>query len=68
MAAAQQMPMVEELASPVILTAVRFGQWKYVLQEKAPPPGFAYSNVIWHYALGGLCFFVVIFAFGWTVT
>jgi len=50
--AAHGFPMAEELASPVILTEVRFAEWKDVLKTKAPPPDLAYSTVIWHYGRG----------------
>ena len=50
--AAHEFPMAEGLASPMILTEVRFAEWKSALREKAPPPDLAYSNVIWHYGRG----------------
>jgi tetratricopeptide (TPR) repeat protein len=47
-----QVPEAEAMTSPMILTEVRFAEWKAILEEGPPPPDLAYSNAIWHYGRG----------------
>jgi tetratricopeptide (TPR) repeat protein len=48
----RQVPELEFLLSPSLLTMVRFGHWDNVLRQTAPPADLAYSLALWHYARG----------------
>jgi tetratricopeptide (TPR) repeat protein len=39
------------LVAPLVVLA-RFGQWKTILREPAPPDDLPYARAIWHYARG----------------
>lgn len=43
--------MQQYLAAP-LLTQVRFGQWKDILAQSAPPADLPYPRAIWHFARG----------------
>ncbi len=48
----RKMPMAEMMIDSGILTEVRFGAWKKVIKESAPPLDLKYSIVIYHYSRG----------------
>jgi tetratricopeptide (TPR) repeat protein len=48
----RQMPMVEGLYPTYLFALVRFGQWKEILKQPAPPEDLKYSIGMWHYARG----------------
>lgn len=48
----RQMPMVEGFYPTYLFALVRFGKWKEILQQPAPPEDLKYSTGMWHYARG----------------
>jgi tetratricopeptide (TPR) repeat protein len=48
----RKVPPLETFSPTVLFTLVRFGKWKEILAEPAPPPDFRYTTGIWHYARG----------------
>jgi tetratricopeptide (TPR) repeat protein len=46
------MPDMETAPAAPILALVRFGRWREVLREPAPPGEWLYTRGIWHYARG----------------
>ena len=48
----RQMPMVEGFVPTYLFALVRFGKWREVLKQPAPPADFKYSTGMWHYARG----------------
>jgi tetratricopeptide (TPR) repeat protein len=48
----RQMPMVEGLYPTYLFALVRFGKWKEILKQPAPPDDLKYSTGMWHYARG----------------
>lgn len=49
---AQQMPQGELFAFTPTATLLRFGKWKELLAEPAPPKGLTLDNAVWSYAQG----------------
>ena len=48
----KQMPEVSFAIEAPALSLVRFGRWKEVLDEKAPPVELPMPTILWHYARG----------------
>jgi tetratricopeptide (TPR) repeat protein len=48
----RQMPMVEGFYPTYLFALVRFGKWKEILKQPAPPDDLKYSTGMWHYARG----------------
>lgn len=48
----RQMPMVEGFYPTYLFALVRFGKWKEILKQPAPPADLKYSTGMWHYARG----------------
>jgi tetratricopeptide (TPR) repeat protein len=48
----RQMPMVEGFYPTYLFALVRFGKWKEILKQPAPPADLQYSTGMWHYARG----------------
>jgi tetratricopeptide (TPR) repeat protein len=46
------MPEAEFILPVRYFSEVRFAQWDAVMKESAPPPEFAYTTAMWHYARG----------------
>ena len=48
----RQMPPAEYFAPTVLFALARFGEWKTILKEPAPPAEFQYTTGVWHYVRG----------------
>ena len=48
----RQMPMLEFVAPTRLYTLVRFGRWREILSEPAPPADLRFTRGMWHFARG----------------